>query len=87
MNVARLWRECHRNKTRFIEHHQIWLNQRLDINEIPSTSKALDSTPSRGRPRKCFEEASVKTKKRRVSELLTKPIEELHFAVQRYEVR
>lgn len=88
LNVDRYWKQCHRNKTSFSQHHKIWLEQSFDYTKIESKLKLYTkskpcSKTCRGRPQKAFEEASEKTKKRRVQELLNKTSEELRFAAER----
>lgn len=86
MNLEKIWKEANRNRKVFQKRHEVWLNSFFtqSITSFATTSSE-NAGSSRGRPRKSFEEASIKTKKRRVEELLTKPTAELRFAVERSE--
>lgn len=89
LNVARLWRDCSRNSKLFKTKHCDWLKSNLSIQSgVNKSTKnlGLESQPegSRGRPKVNFEEASKKTKIRRVEGLVSDHTpEELCFAAER----
>ncbi|KAJ8950245.1 hypothetical protein NQ314_007950 [Rhamnusium bicolor] len=79
------WKQSSRVRSYLLKRHDKWLKQQ---SVLPTAVKAflqqrVVATPgtSRGRPEIPFEESSIKTKKRRVADLLaTRSPEELAFA-------
>lgn len=85
MTVKSKLKTCHYNKPYFMNKYHSWLNCNfiLPDNILNAREDADLHQPgtSRGRPLKPFSEASYKTKKRRVTHLLSSiPAEELSFA-------
>ena len=82
LTIKSKWVECNRTRERFIRKNEQWLEKKV---KIPSNilQETLDPVPgpSRGRPQKPFEVSTLKTKRRKVEDLLAKhSAEELRFA-------
>lgn len=84
------WKTCGRQKGNLERHHNTWLFSDLlkpdDLSRLvqnrESTFSTGNPTSSLGRPYINFEEASQKTKVRRVKDLLSRPSTELTFAAE-----
>lgn len=89
LNATRMWKSCYRSRICFENRHKKWLDNSIDFSQwiLTNARENINKQPvfTRGRPRKCFEEASTKTKKRRVQELVGKSPAELRFAAERSE--
>jgi len=73
----------HRSRQKFCERYASWLQRNVRLKVSTAASDAEQPKPSsvRGRPQISFEEASTKTKKRRVKELVAcRTSTELRFA-------
>lgn len=84
LTAKRFWKECHRNRGLVVKRHATWLNSDAtlpeDLLELPDV---LQISKHRGRPQLPFAEASAKTKRRRVEDLLkSRPTEELSYAAE-----
>lgn len=85
------WKECNRTRIRFEKRHAAWLNDTFSISEhlmkklrSKQVGTVNHSGKSKGRPKKQFEDLSLKTKRRRVEDVVSKmTTEELSFAAQR----
>ncbi|KAK4873706.1 hypothetical protein RN001_013066 [Aquatica leii] len=84
LNMNNKWKEVSRSRKRLLEHHEAWIQQ------IQYSSTELSKPGpkrSRGRPMKPFNEALLKTKKRRLAELAASRIsDEMQFAVEMIRV-
>ncbi|XP_050308009.1 uncharacterized protein LOC126744581 isoform X1 [Anthonomus grandis grandis] len=82
-----LWQKSHRTRSQLEKNHSQWLSGSItvDITEV-NQGLSLSHVEERnlvGRPRKSFEDSSLKTKKRRVEPLLKNyTVEELRFATE-----
>lgn len=94
--LRRKWQSCARQRENLKRHHSIWLNNDLfkpaELSRIlPNRESTLSNenpASSLCRPQVHFEEASQKTKTRRVQDLPSRPSAELAFAAEltrRYE--
>lgn len=88
--LRRKWKTCGRQRRNLERHHSTWLYSdllkpddlsRLVLNRESTFSKENPSS-SLGRPYINFEDASRKTKIRRVKDLLSRPSTELAFAAE-----
>lgn len=89
LNLTRKWEEASRNRQRFNQRYKDWINSKLWIPErltaatavVPDNAEQPQPNRGPGRPRKSFDECSVKTKKRRVAEFAAgRTSHELKFA-------
>lgn len=89
MNVDRMWNECKRARFLFQKKHARWLDGSFTLpTEMHNVRQSIviesEPGPSRGRPRKPFEEVSRKTKIRRVETIVSQySTDELNFAAER----
>lgn len=87
LEIRRKWKECNRTYNIFLGKHKAWLDKdmKLDANvlEYLQSNQTGPSEKQRGRPQKPFEEATLKTKKQRVADLVTtRTCDELAFATE-----
>lgn len=91
LNMDYKWKEVCRSRQKLFENHETWLQQYVPISTkllwATATKKHQETQPGpsqpRGRPKKPFNEASLKTKKRRLAELVADQTpEELQFAAE-----
>lgn len=74
---AKKWLAASRNRQQFLRRNHTWLDSDATLpEELQNLVRARQTTNhqpecSRGRPQKAFTEASKKTKRRRVSDLLS----------------
>ena len=77
-NFEQRWKQCSRNKDRFLQKYKKWLKTEIKFPEkihtaLKSSIPFADSKPSVsgiGRPRKSFEDAGIKTKRKIVRSLV-----------------
>ena len=90
--MARKWQKVGRSHNQLFQRETTWLEQiiynNINDQELPDNQNRNPglSRPI-GRPRVPFKDASNKTKKRRVTELASRPPEELVFAAECVSVR
>jgi hypothetical protein len=83
LQIETNWQKCNRTQERFLSKYQEWLDSPLDFPSYVTEKRTENTSTSSGRPLKRFEECSLKTKRRRVENLLkTVPPEELRFAAE-----
>lgn len=88
LKIASKWQKVGCSRKQLLQSESVWLEQVIYYGnkqpEDPSPDKDQPkcSLSRRGRPRIAFEEASIKTKKRRVAELADRTLGELEFAAQ-----
>lgn len=85
LTVKTKFRNCKRNRSYFLKRYDDWLSCEFSLPDklinVSRTQVEDMPGPSRGRPLKPFNEASSKTKKRRVADILNAyPAEEINFA-------
>lgn len=85
--LSEKWNSCGRNRERFLEKNSTWLNG-ADISfevfvDSPMPSTSTQNQPGPGRPSKEFDESSLKTKRRRVDDLVqSRSASELIYAAE-----
>ncbi|KAK2578318.1 hypothetical protein KPH14_010923 [Odynerus spinipes] len=80
MALGRKWKDCSRSHRYLFKRHHVWLDKEISITS-GKTVMQPQLACSRERPRLPFQEASLKTKKRRIEPLLTShSYEELNYA-------
>ncbi|CAH0562768.1 unnamed protein product [Brassicogethes aeneus] len=89
--IDQKWQKSQRKRDRFLTDHKLWLQNEIALLDSLKTYPSLatlvehetDPGCSRGRPSKPFEACSLKTKRRRVENLLAShSFQELSFAAQ-----
>jgi hypothetical protein len=72
--ISKKWKDCSRNKNYLLQRHHKWLNKEIQLFDILSEETSIPSKSqlgrSRGRPQIPFENGSLKTKRRRVQDLV-----------------
>ena len=92
--IDQKWQKSQRKRDRFLTDHKLWLQNEVALLDslknypsmatpVPHKSHDTDPGCSRGRPLKPFEDSSIKTKRRRVENLVSSySFQELSFAAQ-----
>lgn len=85
LKLKKLLDDASRNREKFCERNEEWLNKEIQLplsfTALPDITNQPGPSRTHGRPLKPFEEASLKTRKRRVSELVSeRTYDELQFA-------
>lgn len=71
--LAKKWKDCFRCKKYLVQRHSEWLDKYIYVSEEVLSLRLSEPQPicSRGRPEVAFSEASLRTKRRRVQDLVS----------------
>jgi hypothetical protein len=64
------WKQCHRIHDRFMKNNEDWLNTMFKIPKFIQDQQTVGTKPVPGRPKKDFEETSLRSKQRSVQTLV-----------------